>query len=132
MSRLCFAPILIIMPNLSVIQYDWNFFDSSQCQVSDCWCVSKARSASSDGGEDPRSDRRLRFVVVTDVELHGAVVPLKIDVTDDGCGVLILRLPVDLYLLVGNIFPKLGKELRYFAGMTGSWDSGHGWGRQAT
>jgi hypothetical protein len=39
-------------------------------------------------------------VVVTDVELHGAVVPLKIEVTDDGCGVLILRLPVDLYLLV--------------------------------
>jgi hypothetical protein len=39
-------------------------------------------------------------MVVTDVELHGAVVPLKIDVTDDGCGALILRLPVDLYLLV--------------------------------
>ena len=87
------------MPNLSVIDYDWNFFDSSQCQVSDCWNVSRARSASSDGGEDPRSDGRLHFVVVTDVELHGAVVPLKIDVTDDGCGVLVLRLPVDLYLL---------------------------------
>jgi hypothetical protein len=39
-------------------------------------------------------------VVVTDVELRGPVVPKKIDLIYYGCGVLTLRLSVDLYLFV--------------------------------
>jgi hypothetical protein len=53
-----------------------------------------------------RSDRRLRAVVVTDVELRGpwTTVHRKIILTVHGCGVSILRLSVDLrWVVMGDV-----------------------------
>jgi hypothetical protein len=46
------------------------------------------------------SDGRLGFVVFANIELRGPAVPGKIVTTDHGCGVLALRLSVDLCWVV--------------------------------